>query len=287
MKTLIIDADSWAYSMAHFHNMSDSATAFDAIESEDEAEFEGAVKDWAKEAVQQEIDRWMRITQCKDYQLHLSVGEEKLALEFERVTGHKPKPNFRYAVANDLKHSYKHNRPKESLEGASHVLSVIATEFNSRLHDEWEADDAVVAITREFSDNVLLCAIDKDVVNQVEGIHFNYRKLEPIVTDAKTVIHYPYWQALTGDPGDGYNGVPGVGAKKADAIIDAITFDDRYEEKLWRAVAGQYKIKGMDYKEAIATMRLASMRQLQITGGYIKQPEYHLELWQPPVELEW
>lgn len=289
-KLMVIDADSIAYRIAYY-NQQTLLEKPEAIEGEFEGEevddMSGLTEiNWAIQPVRETLDYWLKMNQCTDYELHLTAGE-RLRPHFEKVFKRNPRPNFRYAIAEDLAHGYKHNRTSEPLEGVVDVLEAMAVEFGAIMHDSWEADDAVTAMKRSDPDNILLTALDKDVLNQVEGVHFNYGKLEPHVTTSEYARFYCYLQALIGDPGDGYKGVPGVGIKKAEKLISP----DMSEAQLWDAVVYQYKAAGLSEVEAKATMVLACMNQLKLPDGKLRltQDEWfnlEFELWTPESVLE-
>lgn len=285
-KLMAIDADSIAYRIA-YNFQSILLDKPEAIEDEDDGMSELKEVNWAIAPVKEMLEYWLKLNSCTDYELHLTAGE-RLRDHFTTRFQRQPRANFRYEIAQDLSHGYKHNRTSEPLEGVVDVLEAMASEFNAVLHDKWEADDAVTAIKRADPDSVLLTALDKDVLNQVAGIHFNYGKLEPHITTEAYAKYYCYYQALIGDPGDGYKGVPGVGPAKADKILHT----GMTEEQMWLAVLNQYKLKGMSEVEAIATMRLASMNQLCLpdtyTGKFTQEEWFALEvnMWDPELILE-
>jgi len=285
-RTLIIDADSLAFTIAYF-NQKAIAEQPEAIEGDFEG-FDGEepiAGAWAIDAINEQLSKWMTVNKCDDYEFHLTAGG-RLAPVFEDIMGRPPEANFRYQVADQLAHGYKHNRVSDPIPGTEEVLEVMARGFNSVLHDKWEADDAVVALKREFPDNIMLAAIDKDVLNQTEGIHFDYRKGEPHVTTKENSIRYAYWQCLVGDPGDGYKGVPGVGKVKAEKLLTP----GMTELQMWKTVLSQFKLTGLTELDALATMQLANMNQLVLAFAepLVASPVKNwndianIELWTPP-----
>ena len=61
---------------------------------------------------------------------------------------------------------------------------------------------------------------DKDVLQQIPGKHYNYQKAEFVETTEKDAEKFLWKQVLMGDSTDGIPGIPGLGPKTADAIID-------------------------------------------------------------------
>lgn len=224
----------------HLEIDADTILYIAAFENEDTC-FEAAV-----DQVLQYIKHLKEITGCKSLNLHLTKGK-----------------CFRYA----LDENYKAKRRR--VEAPAHLFKLkeyFAEKFNNVfLHEEWEADDAVVAAKLK-NPEVVVCASDKDVLNGVTGKHFNFIKNEIVETSESYARFFPYYQSIVGDSGDNIKGVPGVGPKKVSEFIDA-AWD---EKALW---AGVLKAFNHDEKAAILTMRL--VRVDQVKDGKV-------ELWNPP-----
>ncbi len=265
MKHLVIDADSLAYRIPHAHRqmIAQQPEAIEDEESDGLEEFEPG--NWAKEAVQKELDYFLKLTNCETYELHLTASSKTRDL-FKAKYGREPNICFRYEVSNDLSKGYKSNRKAEPIEGYEDVMRTMMEDYDAHMHDSWEADDAVVWIKNNDPDNIRLCALDKDVLNQCVGEHYNYGKIELHTTTEEQARFYKYWQTICGDPGDGYGGVPGIGKAKAGKFI----WLEMDEVSLWEGVVTAYESKGLGVKEALATMRLASMQQLVMTTGSLK-----------------
>lgn len=178
--------------------------------------------------------------------------------------------NFRL----DLPVSYKENR-KESRKplGYQELLAYAKANYETITPEGIEADDLVVYMKTKDPEDYILCAIDKDVLYQTVGTHYNYGKDEEVTVDDFDAIWYAYYQTLTGDTSDGYKGAKGIGDKKARKILEDC--EDEYE--MWQAVVEAYESKEQTEEEALWTMRLANMHQWN--GSEI-------ELWNPPVAPE-
>lgn len=202
--------------------------------------------------IQSTIDSILMATGCDDYELWL--------------TG---KDNFRNS--NPL--SYKANR--EGLRKPtdfSELFYEVIQRFNANVAHGWEADDEVVYKKLTYPEDYVLCAIDKDVLYQTPGTHYNYGKDIVVEVTEDEAIWFAYYQTLAGDTVDGYSGVPGIGDKRARKILEDIT-DERM---LWCKTLLTYRSKGLRRSDAINTMRLASMRQYD--GDKII-------LWNPPKKV--
>ena len=143
-------------------------------------------------------------------------------------------------------------------------------ELNAKLHIGIEADDEVVRLKTLYPEDYILCAIDKDVLYQTPGTHYNYGKMETVTISSWQALKFKYYQAIAGDPVDGYKGVPGIGPKRAEKALA----DCKNERELWVATLLAYKSKGLRRSEAIKTMRLACMHQYNGTD---------VVLWTPPL----
>ena len=113
-------------------------------------------------------------------------------------------------------------------------------------------------------------SIDKDIIYQSVGTHYNYGKDEEVTVDEWEATKYAYFQTLTGDQSDGYKGCRGIGAKRAEALLEGCSD----ESCLWTKVLEAYEAKGHTYEEALWTMRLANMHQYN---------GKEIVLWEPPL----
>jgi DNA polymerase-1 len=195
------------------------------------------------------LDTIMYVTDCDD-----------VLLVF---TGHS---NFRM----DLPTPYKENR-KDSRKptGYQEILDYALKNYPNLVVDYMEADDYVVWRKAKEPEDWVLCAIDKDVIYQSEGTHYNYGRGEEVTVTADEAVYYAYYQTLTGDVTDGYKGCKGIGPKKADKILG----DCKTEYEMWQAVVDTYINKGQTEDEALWTMRLANMHQYNGTT---------IKYWNPP-----
>ena len=245
----------------------------------------------AKDYIDGVIDNILFTTDCDTYELW----------QGEKGT------NFRYKISEDLKDRYKYNR-KDSRKPThfDEMVAYMKSEHKAKQSLNCEVDDAVVTKLAEKPDDYVLCAIDKDVLYQSVGRHYNYGKDEWVTVTSEESIYYAYLQTLTGDTTDGYKGAYRIGPAKAVAVLgvpngnnkmiedvlkkakvkpekikellNGAQFDER---QLWARVLVTYRKCKQSKKEAIATMRLAQMHQLHRVNGKLK-----LNLWTPPKKGE-
>lgn len=139
-----------------------------------------------------------------------------------------PDKNFRY---NIYKYApYKGNRNGEKPEWFDRWMPVI----KQRLIEKWnfvtldglEADDVICMLAewcRAWDKPFVILSPDKDM-KQIHGLHWDYKKAEgnPVLV-TKEEAHYLFWlSVLTGDAVDNIKGVPGLGDKKAKALLDKV-----------------------------------------------------------------
>lgn len=196
----------------------------------------------AKEKIQRILDR----TGCVDVELHFTGG----------------KSNFRYFIYPQYKATRTARRPA----GLNELKVMLCEEYNGTIHTDFEADDVVVYKLKAESEKYILCAIDKDVLNSVEGKHYNYYEsavygidMKWVETDRYTSIIWPFLQVLTGDTSDNIRGLAGIGPAKARKILaGCLSF-----EELWQAVSAAYVKAGRSEDEALLNMNLVNMHLLK------------------------
>lgn len=206
----------------------------------------------AKNAIDAIIDNIKFKTGCDEVELWVSGSD-----------------NFRYNVMSD----YKHNRTmsRKPLE-YDNLYKYLLTKYGAKVAIGYEADDMVVYLKTTHPLQYVLCAIDKDVLYQTEGNHYNYNKDEFISVSKEEAIRFFWFQVLTGDTTDGYSGCKGIGKVKANRILDEVEEEslrlysgiiDIYGDKVLQV----YEEAGLNYDDFIATCRVANMHQLIENNG--------------------
>jgi DNA polymerase-1 len=100
------------------------------------------------------------------------------------------------------------------------------------------------------------------------------------VDEAEANVHHMF-QTLSGDATDGYTGIPGVGPKKAEAILADATADAspmNYWGDVWKAVVAAYAAKSLGEEEALRQARVARILRASDFDFKAKRPI----LWTPP-----
>lgn len=253
----LIDADSLLYKAGFtFEDKTNwNETAIEAgVTDVDDISYTSDIVN-AKNAIDGLIENILFKTGCNSVELWLTGND-----------------NFRYDVLD----SYKHNR-KESRKplGYAELWDYLVTKYGAHVATGYEADDVVVYKKTTHHDDFFLCAIDKDVLLQTVGTHYNYGRDEFITVTAKEADRFFYYQVLRGDNVDGYKGCKGIGDVKANKLLDLA---EEAGISYWTMVCTTYEDKGMAEEEAIQQARMASMHQLK----ELPDGSYTIELWTPP-----
>jgi DNA polymerase-1 len=179
--------------------------------------------------------------------------------------------NFRYAVLP----SYKWNRKgleKPVLFGA--IKSYLIANYLCLEQDKLEGDDLMGIISTGERGKHVICSIDKDM-RQIPGKHYNWTSNKKTTVTKAAADLWFYTQILTGDPGDGYTGIPGVGPKKAEKILEALVEDCKGGE--WAAIVSAYEFAGLTEANAIQQAQVARI----LRHGEYNFDTQEIKLWVP------
>lgn len=240
--TAIIDADSLIYIIAYNNR-------------------EGGTETTVKESCDSFLRDILALTHCDDY-----YGVFSSSKCFRHTT-------YRY-------NPYKGTRP-EPEEWLKQWKPFIVAYFTDRhgffIVRDLEADDVVCALS--FGRESVICSPDKDL-RQVPGIFFDYRKKEEEFVSAAPVVVSNYeanknfWmQMIMGDTTDAISGVPGLGEKKAAALLD-----EALDEMQWPSIVlGAYcKYFGSFYGRMIYQETLQTV--MMMVPGHSLYPVYQYDM---------
>ena len=170
--------------------------------------------------------------------------------------------NFRYTVLP----TYKANRRGAPRPVLLDVLIEHARQvWECRSEDSLEADDVMGIMATRSPRSHVIASTDKDL-KQVPGVHYNWRTdcMERVTTpDAD---YWFYFQVLTGDSTDGYSGCPGVGPRRAKAVLEGAGADP------WTPVVAAFESKGLSEEDALTQARVARI---------LRRDDYDLERRRP------
>ena len=146
--------------------------------------------------------------------------------------------NFREKLAQ--MRGYKESRKgREKPLYFQPVKEFLITKWNAVVVDGYEADDAVSILQYSCLQDDQICTIatiDKDL-QTVPGWNYNYdSKKKMFITPFQASYNF-YKQMLMGDKSDDIVGVPGIGEKRAKALLDTA----KTAEELFQIVAGEYE----------------------------------------------
>lgn len=126
-------------------------------------------------------------------------------------------PYFRHIINPEYK-----NKRKNTLKYINTLKSYLRERYFAVYYPKVEADDMVAYIMNNFNSKemqCISCSIDKDVINQVVGHHFNYRTHKFSKTSFEDARKFLYTQVLTGDATDNISGIKGIGEVKAEKLL--------------------------------------------------------------------
>jgi len=154
--------------------------------------------------------------------------------------------NFRERIATIRK--YKDKRTIKPVYKEA-IISYLKEHWDAETVDGMEADD-MLGIRQDW--DTVICTTDKDL-NMVPGLHYNwlYKTLYN-VSEADGMYSF-YYQLLIGDSTDNIQGVPGVGPKTAEKILNHLTTE---EDRFWAALCEYEKAYDKPLEALIENARL-------------------------------
>lgn len=177
--------------------------------------------------------------------------------------------NFRKSVYEP----YKSNRKKS--RKPMHLMNVrrwAADYWDTREWEGLEGDD-VLGILATADDSMGIYSADKDMKTLPATLWSNDERF--FWPNEERVADW-YWmsQTLSGDPTDGYPGLPGIGKKRAADMLGEP--GERPLEDMWEQVVAAYENKDLTEEDALTQARCA--RILRHTDY---SPEEGVKLWTP------
>ena len=155
--------------------------------------------------------------------------------------------NFR----KEIDPTYKSNR-KGTRKPVGYVALCkwVEETFPSLRKPTLEADDVlgILATKPENQGKCIVVSDDKDLKTVPGKLYRPMADERLTISDEESVRHF-LTQVLTGDTADGYKGIPGIGPKKAEAILGL--------RPNWDAVENAYLKAGLTRDDAIQQARLA------------------------------
>jgi DNA polymerase-1 len=183
-------------------------------------------------------------------ELFTAINEEIFAEDYVMALGGPN--NFRL----DIYSEYKANRSKSKStrpEWFDDLKSGIVNDYDGCIFtDNCEADDMVRTWAEECRGKkpFVVVTVDKDL-DCVEGLHYNPRKKETYTIEPSYANKHYWKQILMGDSTDNIPGVPGIGPKKADDLLED---SEDYISAVCSAYHNYYGEQGYEYMLANARL---------------------------------
>lgn len=226
----------------------------------------------AIESLDQRIDMILENTGAERLHFLLSEGE-----------------TFRHKLA--FSRPYKGNRKgNEPPKWLKLVKEYAKRKYNACSVAGVEADDMVVYLKHKMP-NSIICAIDKDVIKQCPGTHYNYQMEEVsegvwqmkgfVTTSTVDAMQFLYTQSITGDSVDGIPALEKVGEKGAKKLLESLSEEEDPKHAILTAYTNKYGIAGGISKFA-ETFRLVYM--LSNDDDFIREVGFIPEIPEPWVK---
>lgn len=163
--------------------------------------------------------------------------------------------------------TYKGHRNRKKPCGYKRVINKLKEDFPVVVMPNLEADDAIgIYATKEVGH--IICSPDKDM-KQIPGDLYDLTNEVTLITTEQG-IRWHLVQTMAGDQTDGYAGVPSIGVKRAEALLDS-------KGCTWKTVLEAFAEKGLDENHALLNARLAKI--LQVNDYDFTNQE--VRLWSP------
>jgi DNA polymerase-1 len=171
--------------------------------------------------------------------------------------------NFRKSIDPD----YKGHRNRKKPCGYKRVINKLKEEYHVVVMPKLEADDAIGIYATKEPGHIIVSP-DKDM-RQIPGDLYNLT--DPVFTITQDDAYRWFLiQTMSGDQTDGYSGIPGIGIKRADALLEA-------SGVAWKTVVDAFKDKGLTEDDALLNARLAKILQVNDYDFTNQEPR----LWSP------
>ena len=198
--------------------------------------------------------------------------EEKIEAIFDRFKTRKGEKFYISGAGNwrkEVNPTYKANR-KEAVKPTliQPLRDYVKATYSVCQMENLEADDCIASDADLMNDIGRYCpvivSIDKDFLTVPDCYMYNWNKpdLGVVFTSAKTAFYNLMIQVIMGDRADGYEGIKGMGIKKAEGFLTPFiggSTKSSYPYSLYIAVRGLYNEKGYTTKDMQLTVGMAHL----------------------------
>lgn len=175
----------------------------------------------------------------------------------------------RRTFRHDMNPLYKaHRKDKRSPLGINDLREWVCDMWPSLTWENLEADDVLGIIGSSDKDSIIVSG-DKDFAT-VPCTWYNFLKDETRVITEEEADRQHLVQTLAGDATDGYFGVPGIGLKTAEKLLDKWGAE-------WTTVVSAYEKAGLTEDDALMNARMAFI----LRDGYYNKTTGEVTLWTP------
>ena len=276
----IVDADSIVFAVA---TLAEKRCA--GATPEEDIWFQTKTEDEAFEEVLEKIEALVQDAECEDAIVCLSGSGRCFRYDvLPTYKGNRKatrQPAQRTALTERLQRDCPYSVLRVETLEADDVCGISATSLHRA---------RAAALARGLTEGNILrepvvISIDKDLL-QIPGLNYNpgvhgngYKVTVTEVTEA-SAFRWHMYQTLVGDDTDGYSGCPGVGTKKANAILDQS--EHLGPAAMWQWVVEAYRKKGLTEEDALTQARCARILRAEDWNQESKE----VILWVPPVSLD-
>ena len=174
--------------------------------------------------------------------------------------------NFRKTLAPTYKSSRKSVRKPVVFRP---LMDFARNNYTSITWPTLEADDVIGILSTHPDFKGIVVSDDKDMQTLATTL---YRSGQLTMVTPEQADRYWMLQTLTGDPTDGYSGVPGIGPKTAEKLLTGRTLREN-----WPHVVNAYRAKGMTEEDAVLNARLSRI----LRHGDWNDNTNEVKLWTP------
>lgn len=180
------------------------------------------------------------------------------------------KDNWRKKVFAEYKAHRKDNRKPLCYQD---LRAYVSSTYSVECWQGLEADDVMGLMATAPKANAVIVSIDKDL-KTVPGAKFNPETEESFHVSEEQADYAHMMQTLCGDATDGYPGCPGVGPKRAEAIL-AESSDPCAR---WISIVAAFEKAGQDPASALVQARVSRI----LRHGEYDKINKEVKLWNPP-----
>ena len=156
--------------------------------------------------------------------------------------------SFRKAIFTEYKANRKDQEKPENLDK---VIEYVKEKYDHLTYYGLEADDTIGILMSQPDSLYIGVSIDKDFAT-IPGQWLDPLGFEGLISTSFAAATRAFMiQAMTGDSTDNYKGIPGIGLKKAEKILEGVTEDH------WSVILDAFIAKGLTYDDMLIQARMA------------------------------